>query len=187
MLNKYIQFNPKYDLLIKLVVALIFTCSLGPLSLHIPGEIPLTLQTFFLLFFAIGFGWKIGGLNALFYVLLGLAGLPVFSGYSGGIENLSGSSGGFFFGFIAGALIAGYIAENNKNESPFTHIAAWLVGHAIILLLGGYWLSKFLPDLWWESIQSTLPGGAIKSALGFLIIQLLIRFLAGRKEFYQVK
>lgn len=187
MLNKYVQFKPAYDLLLKLIIALSFTCALGPLTVSIPGEIPLTLQTFFLLLFAIGFGWKVGALNALLYVLFGMAGLPVFAGYNGGIENLSGSSGGFFFGFIAGALISGYMAESNKKDSPFIHIAAWFVGHAIILLLGGYWLSKFLPEIWFDSIKSTLPAAAIKSAVGFLIIQLLIRFLAGRNEFYEGK
>lgn len=184
MLNQYISFNPKYDFIIKLIISLIFTCAIGPFTVAIPGEIPITLQTLFLLLFSIAFGWKVGGMNAFLYILFGMAGLPVFSGYRGGIELVYGTSGGFFFGFLAATLITGFIAEIPKASQPVFHILNWFLGHAIILLLGGYWLRKFLPELWWENIANTLPGAAIKSALGFLVIQILIRFLAGRNQFY---
>jgi biotin transport system substrate-specific component len=187
MLNGYIKFSPSYDVLIKLIIALLFTCSIGPYTVAIPGEVPITLQTLFLLLFSIAFGWRVGGLNALLYALLGAAGLPVFSGYHGGLEHIDGISGGFFFGFIAATLITGFLVEFPFSKNPFGHIGIWLIGHLIILVMGGFWMRRFRPDNWWDNIEVTLPGAAIKSAVGFLIIQILIRLLAGRNEFYNQK
>lgn len=184
MLNRYLRFAPAYDFLIKLIFSLILTCAVGPLTVNVEMETPITLQTLFLLFSAIAFGWKIGTLNALLYVLLGMAGLPVFSGYHGGAEHVFGPSGGFFFGFIGGTLIAGYLAEIELLQRPWFHILIWFAGHLIILLMGGLWLRRFIPDLWWENILHTLPGAFVKSAFGFLFIQILIRLLAGRENAY---
>jgi biotin transport system substrate-specific component len=81
MLNEYLKFNPKYDFVIKLGISLVLTCCLGPLEIKNEAIVPITLQTLFLLFAAISFGWQVGALNAFMYILLGMAGLPVFSGY----------------------------------------------------------------------------------------------------------
>lgn len=184
MLNRYINFSPQYDLVIKLAISLVLTCGLGPLVLKSEGLLPITMQTFFLLFFAIGFGWQVGGLNALLYTLFGMAGLPIFSGYVGGHENVLGPSGGFFFGFIAAALISGFISDFPFAKNPFGHFANWLLGHAIILMMGAFWLKNFRPDNYAEDIRLVLPGAAIKSAAGFLLMTLSIRLLAGRNAFY---
>lgn len=187
MLNEYLKFNPKYDFIIKLAISLVLTCCLGPLSIQTGEIVPITLQTLFLLFSSIAFGWQVGALNAFMYILLGMTGLPVFSGYTGGHELVYGASGGFFFGFIGAALITGFIAEMPWAKKPYLQILNWFLGHAIILVLGAYWLKKFLPDVWWENIKPILPGAAIKSAFGFMLIQLIIRLLAGRDQFYNTK
>lgn len=187
MLNAYIRFSPQYDFLIKLIVALVFTCSLGPLVITAQGILPITLQTFFILFFSVAFGWQIGGMNTLLYILLGLAGLPIFPGYHGGIEQFNPMAIGFYFGFLAASLIVGFMAESDFAKKPLVHIFNWIFGHIIILALGGFWLRKFRPDDWWEAIEATLPGGLVKSAFGFLIMQLLLRFFMGRKEFYNIE
>lgn len=181
MLNKYIQFTPAYDTLFKLIISLLLTCGIGPLTVNVEMEVPITLQTLFLLLSSIAFGWQVGGLNALLYTLLGMAELPVFSGYVGGPENVLGLSGGFFFGFIAASLITGYLAEIPALQKPWFHILIWIFGHIVILVMGGIWLKKFLPpEIFEENIKNTIPGLFVKSAFGFLILQLAIRFFAGR-------
>lgn len=187
MLNEYIRFSPQYDFIIKLMISLIFTCALGPFAVNISGFLPITLQTLFILLFAIAFGWQIGGLNAFMYILLGMAGLPVFAGHIGGYEQMSAPSIGFYFGFVAGALVTGFIAELNTKRNPFLHIMTWFIGHLVILALGGYWLQKFRPENWWDDLVVVMPGAAVKSAFGFLILQLLLRFFLGRKEFYNLE
>ncbi len=187
MLNNYLRFSPQYDLVIKLLISSVFTCSLGPLVIKTEGILPITLQTLFLLFFAIAFGWQVGGLNALLYTLFGMAGLPIFSGYVGGYENVIGQSGGFFFGFIAASLICGFLTDFEFSKNPFGHFGNWLLGHAIILVMGAFWLKSFRPDQYMNDLRNVLPGAAIKSSLGFLVMTILIRLLAGRKDFYLKK
>lgn len=64
-----------------------------------------TLQTFAVYFLLYYFGAKRGTLTVLIYLLMGALGIPVFSGFGGGIGWLLGPTGGFLFGFLAvGAL-----------------------------------------------------------------------------------
>lgn len=57
-----------------------------------------------------------GTLSVIVYVLLGLAGVPVFAGFSGGIGVLFGPTGGYIIGFIFTALIVGLMTEKlGKN------------------------------------------------------------------------
>lgn len=188
MLQDVLRFskNTSTDFTVKLLVALAFTFALGPIVVK-PGAdiVPITLQTLLLLFFAIAFGWRIGGLNAFLYVLLGLAGLPVFAGYVGGFEQLDSSHGGFLFGFVIAAVLIGYLAELPGAEKPWWHFLLWAGGHLIILAMGAFWLRSMNPDGWKEMLRFALPGAAMKSAFGFLFLQLVRRMLLGRGEFYK--
>lgn len=187
MLNQLLRLHKREDLdfVIKLLVGLIFTCAIGPITVKVRGEVPITLQTLQLLLVAIAFGWRIGGINALLYVLFGLAGLPVFAGYVGGFEQLNSAFGGFFFGFIAGSLVAGFLAEQQWAGKALPHFLIWVCGHALILGMGAFWLRSMNPDGWKEMVMAALPGAMIKSAVGFLILQVVQRFLLGRKGFYK--
>ena len=67
--------------------------------------VPFTLQTMGV-FLAVGLlGGKRGTLAVLIYILLGAVGLPVFSGFKGGIGALLGTTGGYIVGFLASALV----------------------------------------------------------------------------------
>lgn len=73
--------------------------------LSIPAAIPFTLQTFGI-FLAVGvLGGKRGTISVLIYLLLGAIGIPVFSGFSGGIGHILGATGGYIVGFLFSALI----------------------------------------------------------------------------------
>lgn len=70
------------------------------------GPVPFTLQTFVLAFaiLVLSPGECLAAVGA--YLLLGAVGVPVFSGMRGGLGMLAGSSGGFLWGFLLGALVA---------------------------------------------------------------------------------
>lgn len=89
--------------LIKYIYAGLFAAVLAVLSqlaIPMPGAVPLTLQTFGVALCAYVLGWKLGTLSYLIYFLLGLAGVPVFSNFTGGIGKLFGPTGGFLIGFF---------------------------------------------------------------------------------------
>ena len=86
---------------VALSAALLVVCSL----ISVPAAVPFTLQTFGVFVILVILGWKKGCAAILLYILLGLIGLPVFSGAKGGPAALFGPTGGYLIGFIAIALL----------------------------------------------------------------------------------
>lgn len=183
MLNTIIRFHrsPWIDCTIKWLIALALQIALGPIIIDIKGEMPITLQSFAILFGAMAFGWRIGTLAVITYIIAGGLGFPVFAGHHAGWGIIIGQHGGFFFGFIAASLVCGYLAETPMFSKALPSILNWVLGHLIILLLGGFWLSQLDPIGWQEKLSSLLPGAIIKSAFGAMIIQLIVRFMKGRR------
>ena len=70
-------------------------CVIGPLSIPLAGGVPISLQDFIIGLAAVLLGMKRGTMATFLYLLLGLAGLPVFSGFTGGIGKLAGPTGGY--------------------------------------------------------------------------------------------
>ena len=70
---------------------------------------PITLQTFFVFLAGLILGPKKGAISMIVYLVIGAIGIPVFSGYRGGLEVLTGFSGGFLIGFVFAAFFAGFM------------------------------------------------------------------------------
>ncbi len=92
---------------ISLCAALICVCS----WIQVPSAVPFTLQTFAVFFAALTFGTGKGLTATIVYILLGTVGLPVFSGFQGGIGILAGATGGFILGFIPAVIIVGFFSR----------------------------------------------------------------------------
>lgn len=86
-----------------LCTALLCLCSW--IAIPLPG-ISITMQTFGLFLTLLLLGGAQGALTILAYLLLGCAGLPVFTGFQGGIGVLLGPTGGYLLGFLICALIS---------------------------------------------------------------------------------
>ena len=98
---------------ISLMAALM--CILAPFSLPI-GPIPLSLSTFAVYLAAGLLGKKRGTMAVLIYILLGAIGLPVFSGFSGGIQKLFGVTGGYIIGYLPCVYISGYFITELEEK-----------------------------------------------------------------------
>ena len=70
------------------------TCILAPFSLPI-GPVPISLTNLVIYFSLYLLGWKLGTLSYVIYLLIGLVGVPVFSGFSAGPAKLFGPTGGY--------------------------------------------------------------------------------------------
>ena len=101
--------------LIAVMAALI--CVAGPLSIAI-GPIPLSLASFAVYLAGAILGWKRGTLAVAIYLLIGLVGVPVFSGFSGGFQKLIGVTGGYLVGYLPCALITGLCAGEPNAQKP---------------------------------------------------------------------
>lgn len=74
--------------------------------LFIPvGSIGFTMQTFAVFFVLELLGGRRGTVSVLIYLLLGAVGLPVFSGFRGGVSVLLGATGGYIWGFLLASLL----------------------------------------------------------------------------------
>ena len=112
-------------------------CILGPLSIPI-GPVPVTLTNFVIYLAIMLLGMKLSTLSFIVYLLLGTVGLPVFSGFSGGIAKLLGPTGGYLVGFILVALVGGFFFEKSKGQPVITGIGMFL-GLVIAYVLGTAW------------------------------------------------
>ncbi|MCK9445123.1 MAG: biotin transporter BioY [Tissierellaceae bacterium] len=100
------------------------------------GEVPITLQTLFVLLSGLILGPKLGFLSQLVYLGLGLVGMPIFTGFTGGPQAILKPSFGFILGFIVAAFIVGKISHSGGKNKPTGIWVSTVVGSLIIYLLG---------------------------------------------------
>ena len=100
------------------------------------GDIAFTMQTF-AVFLALGLlGGKWGTAAILIYLLLGAVGMPVFSGFRGGIGMLAGVTGGYLWGFLVSGLV--YRALERFGKLP-----AMVFGMTVCYLCGSFWFALY--------------------------------------------
>ena len=126
--------------LISLFSAVIVICSL----ITIPSAIPFTLQTFAVFLCLNILGAKRGIISIIIYILLGIVGLPVFSGFNGGIGALFNVTGGFIFGFILSALVYWIITIIFRSKSgKAVNFIASFSGLLVCYMSGTVWYVLF--------------------------------------------
>lgn len=166
MMEAVKQRSKTYDLVyISILVVLITVCS----WISIPLTVPVTLQTFGV-FTAVGLlGGKRGTLAVLVYILMGAIGLPVFSGFTGGIGILAGTTGGYIVGFLFSALLMWGM------EKLFGRNMKVLAGSMILGLIACYAVGTF----WFMTVYaaSTGPVG-ILTVLGWCVFPFIIPDIA---------
>ena len=102
------------------------------------GAVPVNL-THVSIFVAAGLlGAKKGAISQIVFVLLGVIGIPVFSGFTGGIGKIVGPTGGFIIGYIACAFIAGIIINRFGKSIPVLLLAMYS-GWIVTYILGSAW------------------------------------------------
>lgn len=121
-------------------------CVLGPNSLPI-GPIPISLTNLVIYLTVYILGAKGSVVSYLIYILLGAIGLPVFSGYQGGVGKIVGPTGGYLVGFIFIALIGGLVIEKTRANIWFTGIAL-ICATAITYLFGTVWFIAQMDCTW---------------------------------------
>ncbi|WP_024288635.1 biotin transporter BioY [Cellulomonas sp. KRMCY2] len=122
--------------LVATFAAFIAVCALLP-GVTLPGMVvPITLQTFGVMLAGLVLGPRRGALAVLLYLAVGLAGLPVFSGGTGGLAVLGKPSVGYLLAFPLAAALAGYLMTRLRRARPSTlPVMAFLAATAGSLLV----------------------------------------------------
>jgi biotin transport system substrate-specific component len=124
-----------HPLSVKIITTLsitMLTALLAQVSFRLPfSEVPVTGQTFAVLLAGVllGRGW--GGMSQVLYVLLGIAGMPWFAGWKGGMAVLAGPTGGYLLGFMVAPLLIGFVIKKFPQTKS-------LLGLTILLLLTNF-------------------------------------------------
>jgi len=106
--------------------------------------VPMTMQTFVVLFLGISFGYKVGLATIFLYLLEGIIGLPVFSNSPEkgiGIAYFVGPTMGYLIGFIFACFLAGYFKYSSNYLVNFLKI---LISTSIIYVFGVIWLGTLI-------------------------------------------
>lgn len=131
-------------------------CILGPMSIPI-GPIPVSFTNFVIFLSVYLLGVKGATISYLVYLLLGAVGLPVFSGYQGGLAKLAGPTGGYLVGFILTALISGVVLERFH-----AHVVATILGMMVSMvaayLFGTVWFVwQMQCEVWYALTTCVFP------------------------------
>ncbi|EEG76170.1 biotin transporter BioY [Dethiobacter alkaliphilus] len=163
--------------LISLFTAL--TAIMAYIVIPMPGGLPpITGQSFAVMLAGLLLGAHKGAMSQIIYVLLGMAGMPVFAGGTAGAGVLAGPTGGFIWGFILGAFVIGKIAEMSKQRSlPVLYLAAVLGGIVAVYTPGILQMARFLDMPVYNGVVAMLPfipGDLVKVAVaGPLALRIL--------------
>jgi biotin transport system substrate-specific component len=183
-------FVPRRGLLIdSLLVAagagLVAACA--QISIHLGfTPVPITGQTFAVLLVGAGLGSVLGTASLLLYVLLGIAGAPIYTEQKHGWDVFVGSTGGYLVGFIVAAALTGLLAERGWDRRVSSSVSAMLTGNVVIYVFGLLWLHHYLHINWPKTLEFGLypfvAGDVIKLYLAAAALPVAWRLLGRLKR-----
>lgn len=152
-------------------------CVVAPFSIPLPfTAVPISFTNLMVYIALFALGWKRGTLSYILYLLIGLVGVPVFSGFTGGPAKLVGPTGGYLVGFIFMAVIAGLfidkageIKAEKGSQSQILPIVMYVVGMVLGLAV------CYAFGTVWFMVQQNIPFevASVGSTLGACVIPFL--------------
>ncbi|MDR1064927.1 MAG: biotin transporter BioY [Oscillospiraceae bacterium] len=163
----------KIKALVQTAVFTALLCAVAPLSLPV-GPVPVSLATLVIYIAAGVLGRGRAALAVFVYILLGAAGLPVFTGFSGGVQKLVGVTGGYILGYIPLAFMSGIFPAVGARRGGgrvigIMYPVGMIAGTAALYALGTAWFvvstGSALSYALAVCVAPFLPGDAVKIAV----------------------
>ena len=107
--------------------------------------VPITLQSFGIAMALFMLGGARATATVLVYIAIGAVGLPVFSGFGGGLGVLLGPTGGFIVGFLVLTVVY-HLFTTVFGSAEWSKILGYTVGHVLMYTLGALWFFLFFGD-----------------------------------------
>jgi biotin transport system substrate-specific component len=137
------------------------------------GPVPIVLQNMFVLLAAIILGPVWALVCVAIYLVIGLAGLPVFAGGTSGIGKLFGPTGGYLLGYLPCVFVTAWISKA-LGHKLISDMLAMLIGSLIVYAVGVPWLSTVID----KSLQDTLVVGMYPFLIGDAVKVVAAAFIA---------
>ena len=145
-------------------------------------DVPYTGQTAAVLLVGTVLGWRLGAASMLLYLLLGIAGAPVFSAGAHGLDQVLGYTGGYLVAFVVAAAVVGRLAELGWDRTPLFAAGLMLLGNVIIYAIGvpvlAITLSLPPSDAIWSGALVFVPWDAFKIIVAAGLLPLAWRVAA---------
>lgn len=139
----------------------------------VPLTVSITLQTFAVCACAGLLGTKKGLLTIILYICLGLVGLPVFTGFRGGIGVLFGVTGGYIIGFIFTGLIVG-LAADIFGRKMYIMLISMVIGIAVLYMFGSVWYWILYTNKTGSASMKTILANCVLPFIGVDIIKIIL-------------
>ena len=150
---------PRVDLLTDAAFVLAGTALVAgaaQISIALPfTPVPITGQTFAVLLVGATLGTVRGTASLLLYLLVGIAGAPIYAHHAHGWAVVTSASGGYLVGFVLAAALTGFLAEQRWDRRLSSAIGLMLTGNVVIYLVALPWLAIVLNT----NLEKTLEYG----------------------------
>ena len=140
--------------------------------------VPVTMQTFAVALVGALYGWRLGGITIVTWLIQGAIGLPVLAGGAAGAHHFVGPTAGYLFAFPVAGMAMGWLAERGWNgHRPLLTFAGMLISNGLCLVLGAAWLAVLIgiEQAIMAGIVLFLIGAVLKAALGAVTLSLMTR------------
>jgi biotin transport system substrate-specific component len=136
--------------------------------------VPITGQTFAVLLVGAALGTVRGFASLLLYLVVGIAGAPIYADHHHGWSQVTSASGGYLVGFVVAAAVTGFLAEHRWDRRFSSSISLMLTGNVIIYLVGLPWLAVVLNTNLEKTFEAGLyyfvPGDILKLYLAAALL-----------------
>lgn len=136
------------------------------------GGVPITLQTFFCFLAGALLGSRRGAIAMIVYLFIGLAGVPVFAGFKGGLSTVLSPTFGFIISFIFTAYVTGKIIESKNKPTLITFLIASIIGLVFNYMIGTNYMYIAL-SFFMDASDSVTYTGTWVVMLAYLPVDLL--------------
>ena len=169
---------------LRFLTMVVLGTALLALSAHVQvpfWPVKMSMQSFMVLILAATYGSRLGTVTVVAYLLQGAVGLPMFQN-GGGAALFGGPTTGYLAGFFLATWVVGSLSERGAMRSALAATGVFLLGDAIIMVLGTAWLSTLIG---FEKALSAgflvfLPAEALKISLAVALTRATDRTLKAR-------
>ena len=123
--------------------------ALAQIALPVPGSpVPVTGQTLGVLILGTAYGSTLGVTTFALYILVGIAGAPVFANSGHGLDRIAGPTGGYLVGMLIATFILGQLARFRLDQTFLTALPSMLIGTVTTFAFGLVWLQQYTGKSW---------------------------------------
>ena len=143
---------------------------LAQIAIPVPGSpVPVTGQTLGVLILGTAYGSTLGFTTFALYILVGIAGAPVFADGGYGLDRIVGATGGYLVGMLVATFVLGQLARFRLDQKFLTALPSMLIGTITTFSFGLIWLHQFTGQTWsWtfeKGLTQFIVGEVLKIAI----------------------